>query len=84
MATLNFLLFILFKQHFYFAVPTIVVAKLYSNTMLLILNNRIVIIGGRDEVENDHPFEKMVCNGISIIVQGKMNQSQDWGTVRKS
>lgn len=30
-------------------IPAMIVANLYSNTMLLALNNRIAIIGGRDD-----------------------------------
>lgn len=55
MATLNFALFVGFKHNPYFAVPSVVVAKLYSNTMLLILNNRIVIVGGREQAESYLP-----------------------------
>ncbi|KAF9467739.1 hypothetical protein BDZ94DRAFT_900411 [Collybia nuda] len=48
-STLNFLLFICIKWSSYFIIPLMIVAKLYSNTMLLALNNRISIVGGRNE-----------------------------------
>ncbi|KAF9461923.1 hypothetical protein BDZ94DRAFT_1262518 [Collybia nuda] len=51
MVTLNLLLVLCFKGTSYFAVPSAVVAKLYSNTMLLILNNRITVVGGREDEE---------------------------------
>lgn len=56
MATLNFALFVGFKHNTYFAVPSVIVAKLYSNTMLVILNNRIAVVGGRDQAENFPPL----------------------------
>lgn len=58
MSTLNFVLFIGGKDTAYFAVPSIIIAKLYSNTMLLALNSRVVTIGGRDDPERntDYPY----------------------------
>jgi len=41
------------KKKDYFTVPAVTIAKLYSNTILVILNNRISIIGGRDDVDNN-------------------------------
>lgn len=34
-----------------------IVAKLYSNTMLLALNNRITVIGGRDDDGTDLDYQ---------------------------
>jgi hypothetical protein len=50
-STINLVFYVCFKTKLYFPVPAVIIAKLYSNTMLVILNNRINIIGGRDEVE---------------------------------
>lgn len=58
MSTLNFILFMCYKGTAYFAVPSMIIAKFYSNTMLLALNSRVVIIGGRDDPESntDYPY----------------------------
>ncbi|KAK0221073.1 hypothetical protein EDD85DRAFT_272756 [Armillaria nabsnona] len=47
-ALLSFILFILFPHRAYFVTPGMLVAKLYANTIYMMLNSRFQIIGGRD------------------------------------
>lgn len=51
----NLILFVQFRSNVYFPVTSVIVSKSYSNTILVILNNRVNIIGGRNEIEpGDH------------------------------
>lgn len=48
MATLcTFILFLAFPGHTYYAVPAVITPKLYANTILVVLNSRMQILGGR-------------------------------------
>ncbi|KAF9466994.1 hypothetical protein BDZ94DRAFT_96081 [Collybia nuda] len=47
MATLHLTLFVACKRTSYFLIPSMAAAKLYSNVMLLILNSRFTVAGGR-------------------------------------
>ncbi|KAF9466839.1 hypothetical protein BDZ94DRAFT_142429 [Collybia nuda] len=49
--TLTLVFFIYSKKTTYFSIPCVMLAKLYSNTMLLILNNRMTIVGGRYQMD---------------------------------
>jgi hypothetical protein len=40
----------------YYVAPSLTIAKLYSNTMMVLLNNRITVIGGRDDIEDESRF----------------------------
>jgi len=48
-ATLDVTLFLSFRHANYHTVPALILAKLYSNTCLAVLNSRFRILGGRDE-----------------------------------
>ncbi|KAF9457981.1 hypothetical protein BDZ94DRAFT_1174575, partial [Collybia nuda] len=48
------ILFISFKNSFYFIVPYLTISKLYSNTLVLMLNNRVAIPGGRNDIKSDN------------------------------
>lgn len=53
MATIDLILFMAFPHTAYHAAIALTLAKLYSNSMLVILNSRIRIIGGRNPIPGD-------------------------------
>jgi len=53
MATLDVILFLSFRHANYHTVPALILAKLYSNTCLAVLNSRIRILGSRDELASE-------------------------------
>lgn len=46
-ALLNFIFFFVFPDTGYYGVPALIMPKLYANSVLMVLNARIKIIGGR-------------------------------------
>jgi len=49
----NFILYIACPQTSYFIVPAVTMAKIYANTILVILNNRLEIANGRSEIQRE-------------------------------
>lgn len=49
MAIANLILFFRFPKTNYYTVPVLVIAKLYCNTLLVLFNSRMRIVGGREE-----------------------------------
>ncbi|KAK0236470.1 hypothetical protein EDD85DRAFT_954338 [Armillaria nabsnona] len=47
-ALLSFILFIVFPHQTFYITPGILLPKLYANTVYMVLNSRIRVIGGRD------------------------------------
>ncbi|KAK0241064.1 hypothetical protein EDD85DRAFT_388071 [Armillaria nabsnona] len=47
-ALLNLILFFAFPHQTFYGTPGIIMPKLYANTVLVVLNSRIRIVGGRD------------------------------------
>ncbi|KAK0460328.1 hypothetical protein IW261DRAFT_1349853 [Armillaria novae-zelandiae] len=47
-ALLTVVLFFAFPHEIFYATPALVISKLYANTIYMVLNSRIRIIGGRD------------------------------------
>ncbi len=50
---LVFILFFAFPHQTFYEAPAIITAELYANTVLMVLNSRIRIIGGRDTYTSD-------------------------------
>ncbi|KAF9463417.1 hypothetical protein BDZ94DRAFT_1258745 [Collybia nuda] len=49
---LSFVLFVCYRNTVYFVVPYVMSSKLSSNTLVLMFNNRILIHGGRNDVDD--------------------------------
>lgn len=49
MAITNLILFFRYPHTNYYTVPVLVIAKLYCNTLLVLFNSRMRIVGGREE-----------------------------------
>ncbi|PBK66292.1 hypothetical protein ARMSODRAFT_1021493 [Armillaria solidipes] len=47
-ALLNVILFLVFRHQTFYMTPALLMPKLYTNTVYMVLNSRIRIIGGRD------------------------------------
>ncbi|PBK86537.1 hypothetical protein ARMGADRAFT_1086385 [Armillaria gallica] len=47
-ALLSFILFFAFPHQTFYGTPSIIIPKLYANAVLMVLNSRIRIVGGRD------------------------------------
>ncbi|SJL07003.1 uncharacterized protein ARMOST_10345 [Armillaria ostoyae] len=47
-ALLNVILFLVFRHQTFYMTPALLMPKLYTNTVFMVLNSRIRIIGGRD------------------------------------
>ncbi|KAK0432491.1 hypothetical protein EV421DRAFT_1498450 [Armillaria borealis] len=47
-ALLSFILFAAFPHQTFFTTPALLIPKLYANTVIMVLNSRMRIIGGRD------------------------------------
>lgn len=63
-ATIDLVLFLVFPDTSYHATVALTLAKLYSNSMLVILNSRIKIIGGRNSSSrSDNTFIELGTNG---------------------
>ncbi|KAF9462342.1 hypothetical protein BDZ94DRAFT_737716 [Collybia nuda] len=73
--TLSFILYILFKHSTYFVVSYMMISKLYSNTLLLILNNRLTITGGRSDVDQNHGIVMWNTNSApNLYIQSRSNR----------
>jgi len=57
-AIVTFTLFVAFPNKYYFLVPDTVIGKLYSNTLLVTLNNRIYF--------RDHPYPGVSCDSVYL------------------
>ncbi|KAF8880085.1 hypothetical protein BD779DRAFT_1550380 [Infundibulicybe gibba] len=51
-ATIDMALFLAFRNNNYHATPALILAKLYSNTLVVILNSRLRIVDGRDTTQS--------------------------------
>jgi len=49
----SFVLFIAFRNEFYFIVPAVMMSKVYGNSVLVVLNNRLEIVNGRSEIQRE-------------------------------
>ncbi|KAF9457982.1 hypothetical protein BDZ94DRAFT_1313719 [Collybia nuda] len=49
-----FVLYIFYMNTTYFIVPYMMLSKLYSNTLVLMLNNRVVVPGSRNDMDTDN------------------------------
>ncbi|KAK0194328.1 hypothetical protein F5146DRAFT_1221791 [Armillaria mellea] len=71
-ALLNVILFFVFPHHTFYMTPALLMPKLYTNTVYMVLNSRIRIIGGRDTY--------MSSTDMSIattIIRDVTSQSED-------
>lgn len=73
MATIDLILFMAFPHTAYHAAIALTLAKLYSNSMLVILNSRIRIIGGRNPIPGDT---------IAVDVSGSYRSGPKFATRR--
>jgi hypothetical protein len=48
-AIINLILFFGYPETTYYTVPVLIIAKLYCNTLLVLFNSRMRIVGGREE-----------------------------------
>jgi hypothetical protein len=55
-ATVDIILFLSFPHNNYHTAPALTLAKLYTNTLVLILNSRIRIVGGRESSQSGELF----------------------------
>ena len=63
-ATIDLILFLVFPDTSYHATVALTLAKLYSNSMLVILNSRIRIVGGRNSSSrSDNTFIELGTSG---------------------
>ncbi|KAF8880081.1 hypothetical protein BD779DRAFT_1110577 [Infundibulicybe gibba] len=51
-ATIGIVLFVAFPQNTYFQTPSLIQAKLYSNTLVVIFNSRLRIVDGKDMTQS--------------------------------
>ncbi|KAG6848600.1 hypothetical protein H0H93_015584 [Arthromyces matolae] len=51
-AVTNLFLFFKYPDTNYYTVPVLIIAKLYCNTLLVLFNSRMRIVGGREELLN--------------------------------
>ncbi|KAK7444359.1 hypothetical protein VKT23_015374 [Stygiomarasmius scandens] len=49
LATLDFILYIVFPDQTFYTTVVWIIPKMYANTILVILNSRVQVVGGRDE-----------------------------------
>ncbi|KAF8645730.1 hypothetical protein AX16_007598 [Volvariella volvacea WC 439] len=80
-ATLDVILFLGIRDRSYHTVPALILAKLYSNTCLAVLNSRMHIIGGRNANSNDHDIQNTstyVANSGSIRIEGVSMRKDVW------
>jgi hypothetical protein len=78
-ALVNLILFFAFPRHSYFGTPTLIVPKLYANTILAVLNARIRILDGRATYVSASDFTEILISHPSYIGNG---QSDDGATTR--
>ncbi|KAF9052529.1 hypothetical protein BDP27DRAFT_1304455 [Rhodocollybia butyracea] len=64
-ATIDIILFITFPNNSYHATVALTLAKLYSNTLILIFNSRLRIIGGRDTTQSTELMELNIASTSS-------------------
>jgi hypothetical protein len=76
MSITNLVIYLCRRDQIYFTVTVALIAKLYSNTMLLILNNHMSIVGGRNEVESH--FSIHVGFDIATPGWGVRHQGSKW------
>ncbi|KAK0449461.1 hypothetical protein EV421DRAFT_1996530 [Armillaria borealis] len=72
-ALLNVILFFVFPHQTFYMTPALLMPKLYTNTVYMVLNSRMRIIGGRDTY--------MSSNDMSItttMIRDITSQSGDW------
>ncbi|KAK0226569.1 hypothetical protein IW262DRAFT_776552 [Armillaria fumosa] len=64
-ALLNLILFVAFPDKFFYRTPALIMPKLYTNTIYMLLNSRIRIVGGRDT----HTFttDMIITTGSTVI-----------------
>ncbi|KAL0957032.1 hypothetical protein HGRIS_003133 [Hohenbuehelia grisea] len=65
-------LFVAFPNNNYYAVPNRPLAKLYSNNLLVLLNARAVVLGGRTDVASRESDQAYV-NEIRLDTSGNVN-----------
>ncbi|PPQ91014.1 hypothetical protein CVT25_013939 [Psilocybe cyanescens] len=79
-ATVDLVLFLAYRHNNYHTAPATILAKLYSNTLVMICNSRMRIIGGR---ENTHSASELV-NTPSDVTSGiefnKFSRSVEFGS----
>ncbi|KAF9463820.1 hypothetical protein BDZ94DRAFT_1235907 [Collybia nuda] len=59
-AIIDLALYIKSNGTLYFAVPALFITKVYSNTLLVVFNNRMSIIGGRQDVGPNEPSTPVI------------------------
>jgi hypothetical protein len=69
MAVVNLGLFIGYQHTNFYTVPILIIAKLYSNTLLVIFNSRMRIVGGREESALATAPESMLPFGLRSRLQ---------------
>ncbi|KJA14185.1 hypothetical protein HYPSUDRAFT_460725 [Hypholoma sublateritium FD-334 SS-4] len=68
MAIAMFIAFFGFPNNKYFTCPGLVMGKLYSNTLLVTFNNRIVL----RNMNKDHAYASSKSGGVGVSTQGPM------------
>ncbi|KAH9481559.1 hypothetical protein JR316_0006086 [Psilocybe cubensis] len=76
-ATIDIVLFLAFRHNNYHTAPATILAKLYSNTLLMICNSRMRIVGGRDPTHSTSELMDMPLDATSGIEFNKFTRSVD-------
>ncbi|KAK0498700.1 hypothetical protein EDD18DRAFT_1070873, partial [Armillaria luteobubalina] len=72
-ALLSFVFFIAFPHRYFYAIPILLMSKLYANSVYMVLNSRFRIIGGRDIYQsptNISTTTVMIENITSQLAEG--------------
>ena len=88
-AIVDLTLFLVFRQNNYHTTPALVLAKLYSNSLLVQFNSRIRIRGARDE-ELDYAMNSFHSSAVQVDLMsrngggGASGSAPTWGWRRRS
>ncbi|KAH8102927.1 hypothetical protein BXZ70DRAFT_1057387 [Cristinia sonorae] len=61
-AIIDLSLFLRFQQNNFHLLPAITLCKLYSNSLLVVFNSRLNIVGGRNTPDQDHSVSNMTLS----------------------
>ncbi|KAK0486523.1 hypothetical protein IW261DRAFT_801449 [Armillaria novae-zelandiae] len=69
-AILNLILFFAFRDQIYYITLALIMPKLYANSVYMVLNSRIRIMGGRDKYTSSTDMETMIRDITSHSTHG--------------
>lgn len=81
-ATVDIILFLAFPHNNYHTAPALTLAKLYTNTLLLIFNSRMRVIGGRDGTQTTELLELRTTKLADSTLNNTPNVAVRFGTSR--